>query len=169
LTAAADRCRDAVLPVSIVSCGVAGTYQSSAFLPGVTEIQAGDGIFGDVHYRDHYRVDHECALTVVTTIVSRPNDHVIVTDGGFKALGTSSRATPEPVGLPPEQVEGIHFAAEHGRIKLTAPNATIEVGQQLEFIVGYSDETVFLHDVLYGVGGETVQAAWEITGRGKLQ
>ncbi|MGI8423315.1 MAG: alanine racemase, partial [Chloroflexota bacterium] len=39
LTAAADRCREAGLPVSIVSCGVTGTYQVSAFLPGVTEIQ----------------------------------------------------------------------------------------------------------------------------------
>jgi D-serine deaminase-like pyridoxal phosphate-dependent protein len=35
-------------PVEIVSCGGTGTYWLTAAMPGVTEIQAGGGIFNDI-------------------------------------------------------------------------------------------------------------------------
>jgi len=168
LTSSADACRAAGLPVEIVSCSGTGTYQLAASLPGVTEVQAGGGTLGDVHYRDDFQVDHECALTVVTTVISRPSPIMIVTDGGFKTFGTT-HSLPEPLGIPREHVERVSLSAEHGRLMLTTPNDHLAVGDRLEWIVGYSDSTVFLHDTIYGVRGGRVQAAWEIAGRGKLQ
>lgn len=168
LTASADRCREAGLPVSIVSCSGTGTYQMAVALPGITEVEAGGGVFGDVHYRDHFHVDHECALTVLTTIISRPNDRVLVTDGGFKTMSIE-RGVPQPLGLPQEQVEAVNLSAEHGRVRLAEPNATLQIGDHLEFVVGYSDSTVMLHDMLYATRGGVVQAAWTIAGRGKIQ
>jgi D-serine deaminase-like pyridoxal phosphate-dependent protein len=168
LVRSANLCREAGLPVSIVSCGGTGTYQRTAYVPGVTEVQAGGGIFGDVHYRDDFHVDHECALTVITTVVSRPHDRMIVTDGGFKTL-SSQHSMPQPLGIPSEHVERLSFSAEHGRLMLATPNTELQVGDHLEFVVGYSDSTVFMHDVLYAVRDGTVHAAWEIAGRGKLQ
>lgn len=168
LTRSADCCRAAGLPVAIVSCGGTGTYETTAFLPGVTEVQAGGGVFGDVNYRDACRVPHECALTVVTTVVSRPRPEFLVTDAGFKALG-SPQISPEPLGLPAGLVRSVGLSAEHGQVRLTAPATDIGVGDRLEFVVGYADSVVMLHDVLYGVRGGIVQAAWEISGRGKLQ
>ena len=38
----------------------------------------------------------------------------------------------------------------------------------LDFLVGYGDETVCLHDTLYGVRHGVVETAWPIAGRGKL-
>jgi D-serine deaminase-like pyridoxal phosphate-dependent protein len=168
LVASAEACRAAGLPVSIVSCGGTGTYQTTAHLKGVTEVQAGGGIFGDVHYRDDFRVDHECALTVLTTVVSRPTPQMVVTDAGFKSL-SSAHGLPQPIGLPEGQVAAVSLSAEHGRLRLETPNETLRVGDLLPFIVGYSDSTVMLHDTLYGVRGGVVQAAWPIAGRGKLQ
>jgi D-serine deaminase-like pyridoxal phosphate-dependent protein len=168
LTSSADLCRAAGLPVEIVSCSGTGTYQLAAALPGITEVQAGGGVFGDAHYRDDFQVDHECALTVVTTVISRPTSQLIVTDGGFKTFGTT-HGLPEPLGFAREQVERVSLSAEHGRIMLTAPDDRLQIGDRLEFVVGYSDSTVFLHDMLYGVRGGLVQAAWPIAGRGKLQ
>ena len=57
-------------------------------------------------------------------------------------------------------------AAEAG----THPRMVVEVdtGMGRCGVVGYSDSTVFLHDVLYGTRNGVVQAAWEIAGRGKL-
>lgn len=167
LTDSAAACRAAGLPVSIVSCGGTGTYQTSAALPGVTEVQAGGGIFGDVYYRDHFHVDHECALTVLTTVISRPAPAMIVTDAGFKAL-SSQQGIPQPLGLSPEHVAAVQLSAEHGRIRLHQPDTRVAVGDQLEFVVGYSDSTVMLHDVLYAVRGGVVQAVWPIAGRGKF-
>jgi len=64
-------------------------------VPGVTEIQAGGGVFGDVHYREHYGAEHEYALTVLTTIISRPTATRIVCDAGFKSMA-AHLALPAP-------------------------------------------------------------------------
>lgn len=168
LTSSADRCRAAGLPVAIVSCGGTGTYQITSHLPGVTEVQAGGGIFGDVNYCDTLGVPHECALTVLTTVISRPHAKLIVTDAGFKAMGPA-QYRPRPLGLPAEQVESVGLSAEHGLVRLASPDDTVQVGDHLEFVAGYGDAAVFLHDVLYAVRCGTVEAAWEISGRGKLQ
>ena len=168
LVSSAEACRAAGLPVEIVSCSGTGTYMIAAHQPGVTELQAGGGVWGDVHYRDHFGVDHECALRVMTTVVSRPSDTYIVTDGGFKTLG-SINAMAEPVGIPVGHVERFALSAEHGNLRLNSPEANLRPGDRLEWIVGYSDATVFMHDVIFGVRAGVVESMWRIEGRGKLQ
>jgi D-serine deaminase-like pyridoxal phosphate-dependent protein len=166
LVAGAERCRAAGLPVAIVSCGGTGTYWLSAAQPGVTEIQAGGGVFSDVHYQVDFGVDHPCALTVVSTVTSRPNPRRIVCDAGFKTMSRDV-ALPRPLGL----ADGarVRLSAEHTTIELAAPSATPGLGARLEFEVGYSDSTVPLHDVVYAVRGKRLEATWPILGRGKLQ
>jgi len=39
----------------------------------------------------------------------------------------------------------------------------------VEFVAGYSDTTVFLHDELYGTREDRVEIVWPILGRGKLR
>lgn len=82
LMASAERCRAAGLPVDIVSCGGTGTYWITATLPGVTEVQAGGGIFCGIHYRQAYGVRHAYALSVLTTVVSRPTPTRVICDAG---------------------------------------------------------------------------------------
>jgi hypothetical protein len=38
----------------------------------------------------------------------------------------------------------------------------------IEFIAGYGDTTVHLHDTLHGVRGGIVEAEWPVLARGKL-
>ena len=168
LTSTAETCRAAGLTVDIVSCSGTGTYALAVGMQGITEIQAGGGVWGDVHYRDHFGVDHECALRVMTTVVSRPSDTYVVTDGGFKTLG-SINSMAEPVGIPASQVARFTLSAEHGNLRLVAPETTLRPGDRLEWIVGYSDATVFMHDEIHGVRSGVVEATWRIDGRGKLQ
>ncbi len=168
LTSSADACRRAGIPVAIVSCSGTGTYKFASGLPGITEVQAGGGVFGDVHYRDHFGVDHECSLTVVTTVVSRPTPTYIVTDGGFKTLG-SINASAEPIGIPLEHVKRFTLSAEHGNLRLTVENTALKAGDRLEWTVGYSDATVFMHDHIHGTRNGVVEHSWIIEGRGKLQ
>jgi len=59
--------------------------------------------------------------------------------------------------------------AEHTTIELAAPRSRPAVGDRVEFVPGYSDSTVFLHDRLYGVRDGKVDIAWPILGRGKTQ
>jgi D-serine deaminase-like pyridoxal phosphate-dependent protein len=162
----AQLCRAAGLPVEIVSCGGTGNYWISAAQPGITEIEAGGGVFCDVHYREHFGVDHPCALTVMTSIVSRPTPLRIVCDAGKKTM-SSDAAIPAPLGL--EHVRSVRLSAEHATIELDAANTTLRVGDKLEWVVGYSDTTVHLHDEIYGVRNGRVEAVWPVLGRGKLR
>ena len=165
LITSAELCRAEGLPVQIVSCGGTLTYTITAFIPGVTEIQAGGGIFNDVYYRTAIP-EHELALTVLATVSSRPTDTRVVCDAGKKAMSTDS-GLPEPRWI--EIAKPARFSAEHASFDLKAASRSPKVGDKIEFTVGYSDTTVFLHDHLYGIRGGSVEAVWPVSGRGKLQ
>jgi D-serine deaminase-like pyridoxal phosphate-dependent protein len=166
LTGTADRCRDAGLSVEIVSCGGTGTYQYSSSLPGITEVQAGGGIFCDVHYHDHMHVEHEYALTVLATVTSRPTPTRIITDSGKKTM-SSDAAVPRP--LIEAAVTSVGLSAEHARIELGAPLEALHVGDKLEFVVGYTDTTTMLHEEIYATRDGKVEQVWPILGRGKIR
>ena len=166
LTATAQQCRDAGLSVEIVSCGGTGTYWLSAFHPGITEIQAGGGIFNDVVYRQQLGLDHPYALTILATVTSRPTPTRIICDAGKKTMSGDS-ALPEPLGLP--QVSSLGLSAEHGKIELAAPSPTPRLGDKIEFVPGCVDTTVVLHDELYGIRGGLVETVWPLLARGRLQ
>jgi D-serine deaminase-like pyridoxal phosphate-dependent protein len=166
LTASADRCREVGLAVDIVSCGGTGTYQHTARLPGITELQAGGGIFCDIYYHDTMQVDHEFALTVLATITSRPVATRIICDSGKKTM-SGDAALPRPLIEAP--VASLGLSAEHATIHLAEPDTRFKVGDRIEFIVGYTDTTTMLHDELYALRDGQVQAIWPILGRGKLR
>jgi len=166
LTSTADACRAAGLPVDIVSCGGTGTYWVTAYLPGVTEVQAGGGILSDVVYREKMGVDHEPAATILATVTSRPTPTRIICDAGKKTM-SSDGALPQPVLNTP--VRKVGLSAEHATIELEEPSTNPQVGDKIEFIVGYTDTTVHLHEDLYAVRDGRVEAVWPVVGRGKLR
>lgn len=166
LVRSANLCRSAGLPVQIVSCGGTGTYRVAAFVPGVTEIQAGGGIFSDIVYRTLMALDHDYALTLIATVISRPTPTRIVCDAGRKSMSRDS-ATPVPTGL--GAVQSLALSAEHATIELSEPNHAIRIGHKVEFVVGYSDTTVHLHEELYGVRAGRVETVWPVLGRGKVR
>lgn len=165
LLSTVELCRQNDLPVEIVSGGGSGTYAITPFICGMTEIQAGGAIFCDMAYQN-WGVDLEPALFVQATVTSRPAPERIICDAGFKTLPRGF-STPKPVGI--EHVKSVTFSAEHGYVILDEPNTQLRVGDVFDFIVGYSDATVFLHENLYGLRSGIVEAVWPILGRGKLR
>lgn len=167
LVDSAEQCRAAGLPASIVSCGGTGTYWITCTVPGVTELQAGGGIFHDIHYAEDYGVPgHEFAMTIIATVVSRPSSTRLVVDAGHKTMN-STPATPRPLGL--DNVSKVRLSAEHGTVELSAPDDRLKVGDKLEFIVGYSDFTTYVHEEMFGIRKGQVEQVWPILGRGKLR
>jgi D-serine deaminase-like pyridoxal phosphate-dependent protein len=166
LTDSARLCRERGIAIPVVSCGGTGTYWITARLPGVTEIQAGGGIFGDRRYVTEFGVEHDYALTLWATVTSRPTPTRIVCDAGWKALARYP-TLPQPLRLPPHQ--GLSLSAEHVSFELAAPSAVPRLGERVEFVVGYSDSTVFLHDRLIAVRDGIVEASWELSARGRLE
>ncbi|MDP2959295.1 MAG: alanine racemase [Longimicrobiales bacterium] len=165
LVETAELFRKAGCPVDIVSCGGSCTYTVSAAIPGVTEVQAGGGVFSDVTYRRH-GAGTRPALFVRATVTSRPAPDRIIVDAGFKTLPAWINA-PEALGVP--GVREIGISAEHGTVRLTAPDHRVRVGDVLDFVPAYGDITVFLHDRLHAVRGGRVEHEWPIEGRGKVR
>ena len=159
-------CRDAGVEIGIVSCGGTGTYWITATQKGITEVQAGGGIFGDVLYRKSFGVDHPYAMTVLATVTSRPEPTRIICDAGKKTM-TGDAAMPEPIGL--GALAGMALSAEHTIVTLAEPNTALRVGDKVEFVVGYTDTTLNLHDELVGIRKGKVEIVWSILGRGKLK
>lgn len=166
LAASARACREAGYAVEVVSCGGTGTFPHCVRQPGVTEVQIGGAIFSDMHYRAHYHVDFEPALTVLATVSSRPTMTRIVVDAGKKTM-SGDAAMPEPRGVPP--VSAMKLSAEHAKIELEQPSAVPEIGDKIEFIVGYSDTTVHLHEEIVGVRADRIESIWRVAARGKLK
>jgi D-serine deaminase-like pyridoxal phosphate-dependent protein len=166
LAATAEVCCDAGHPCKIVSCGGSGTFPFCIEQPGVTEVQVGGAIFSDVHYRENYHLNFPPTLTLVATVTSRPTGTRIILDAGRKALPPDT-ARPQPLRLPP--IKALRFSAEHAIMELSAPDDTPRIGDRVEFIVGYSDMTVFLHDEIVAHRGDEIEAIWSIAARGMLK
>ena len=165
LTDSAEACRGGGHDMSIVSCGGTGTLLYCITQPGVTEVQVGGAIFNDEHYRTHYDIDLPCALTVLATVISRPNPGRVILDVGRKAMSTDM-ALPRPLGL---DTAAVKLSAEHAQIELTAPSDTPRVGDKIELVVGYSDTTIHLHEEIVALRGGEVEAVWKVAGRGKIK
>ncbi|MEM3434037.1 MAG: DSD1 family PLP-dependent enzyme [Candidatus Methanomethyliaceae archaeon] len=165
LTWTAHLCREAGLPVEIVSCGGTGTEEFSSRIPGVTEIQAGGIVFHDMYY-SALGVDREFALTILSTVISRPSPTRIVTDAGRKAM-SGELALPVPKGL--TGVKAVVLTAEHSKIELEKPNLELKIGDKVEWIVGFADGTVHLHDEMYGVRDGIVEVVWPVPARSTMR
>jgi D-serine deaminase-like pyridoxal phosphate-dependent protein len=161
------------LPVDIVSGGSSGTFNIDVELPGLTELQSGSYCVMDLDYR---RIgsprgaaydDFEMALTVLSTVVSVPSAEMAMVDAGFKAFSTDRPFVPEAVEWP--GVEYSWAGDEHGRLTTAEPGRLPKLGQLLEFFPPHCDPTINLYDRLYAMRGRTVEAVWEIAGRGRSQ
>jgi D-serine deaminase-like pyridoxal phosphate-dependent protein len=164
LVATAQLIRTTGLDAPIVSCGGSGSYRITALIPGVTEVQAGGAVLGDVTY-SQWGAQTEPVLFVLATVISRPAPERAVVDAGRKAMN-GEVSMPVPRGISGLRLTKLN--AEHGILAIENPETLLKVGDKLDFIAGYGDNTVFLHDYLFGVRGGKVEIAWEVQGRGRL-
>lgn len=161
------------IPCPLLTGGSTGTYNIDCDMDGVTELQPGSFVFMDI---DYARIggaggpvfsDFRYALTVLTTVVSKPSETEAVVDGGLKAFSTDKPFPPEARGI-----DGIGFSwggDEHGKLNLTKASRAINVGDRIEFVIPHCDPTVNLYDRIYGVRGPQVETSWRIAARGMSQ
>ena len=170
LTDMADAIRSDGIDVGIVSAGGTGSYQITADCPGVTELQAGGGIFGDPYYIERCGVTGlQPALRLITTVISRGKLERAVLDCGRKSLHPDvhpPRVASTVSGRPLPDAEVVQISAEHTTLELGPHSQDLTIGDKIELIPGYSDHTTPLHPVLYGLRGGVVETAWPIAARG---
>ncbi|MGJ7506327.1 alanine racemase [Variovorax sp. GT1P44] len=159
LTGSARLCAEAGRAPRIVSCGGTGTFETTATLDGVTEIQAGGGVFGDLRCREDFGVDLERAIGLRASVLARPTPVRIVCDAGWKSLAVYPKA-PRALGI--GNVAHVAHAASHFTLELEADATLPAVGDCIDFDVGYADATLFLHRDIVGLRGGTIEARFPL-------
>ncbi len=151
----------------IVSCGGTGSYYISVEHPGITEVQAGGGIFMDAYYRHACQVpDLQYAVTVLATVVSRPAADRAIIDAGRKTMNMEVHV---PLVHGRDGIVVKSLSAEHGSLQLSDGARDLRIGDRLEIVPGYVDFTSVLHDRFYGFRNGRLETILPIEARGKLQ
>ncbi|HHV58255.1 MAG TPA: hypothetical protein GXX50_10915 [Firmicutes bacterium] len=113
-----------------------------------------------------------CALTVLTTVTSRPTPERVVLDAGVKALTAFVRGAGVCQthgygvlkGLPHLHLEKL--SDEHG-VFTALPGRAWAIGDRVEIIPNHACPTCNLYDRIYGVRDGRVVAAWPVLARGE--
>ncbi len=150
------------ISVGEVSTGTTGTYDVTANFPGVTEVQAGTYVLMDLPYHQHVP-EFECAMHVLSTIISTPSPYRAITDAGLMSMNTSSGL---PALLDHRDVEVADLHAENAILKSKKP-LRFKIGEKVEFLPTYLDGTVNLFDRFYATRRGRIEAVWSIAGRGR--
>ena len=151
----------------IISAGGTGSFQFTSDCAGVTELQAGGGIFADPMYQLQMSVTGlDYALTILATVVSRPTLERAILDSGRKTVHPDAQM---PLVKAHADAEVVRLSAEHCELRLGPQSQDLKIGDKIELIVGYADFTTVLHDNFYGFRNDRLEVVWPIQGRGKLQ
>ncbi|NMB16467.1 MAG: DSD1 family PLP-dependent enzyme [Firmicutes bacterium] len=164
LVAVRDALIQAGIPVDIVSAGGTGTYNIAGDFPGITEVQAGSYLFMDSRYLE-LDLGFKSALTVLATVVSRPEPHIAVLDAGKKAI-TEEFGLPQVVNLPGAELT--RLSEEHGVLKLAPEAQGLRVNDQVQLIPSHGCTTIDLHDWYYGIRKGDPEITWPVAARGRF-
>jgi D-serine deaminase-like pyridoxal phosphate-dependent protein len=134
----------------------------------MTEVQAGGGCFLDRFYGEECHMDDEFeyALSIISTVTSRPIPERGIMDAGFKTMSDGESGRPRPLDRPGMSL--VYLSAEHGNLALEPEAQRLAIGDRIEWIPGYSDTTTFLHNQFLGLRNDRVEAVIPLLGRGKL-
>lgn len=154
------------IPVETLTCGGTGTYDISGVYPGVTEHQSGSYVYMDPGYVTKVPA-FGLALSVLSTVVSRPTPERVVTDAGLQVLSDDGglhlmKGHPELVAQP--------LSEEHSTFRVRdGERTTLDVGDRVEIHPSHCCGAANLHDRVYAVRNGVVEAVWAVTGRGRSQ
>jgi D-serine deaminase-like pyridoxal phosphate-dependent protein len=162
------------IQVPLLTGGSTGTYNIDPEIDGIDEHQPGSFLFMDVDYNriggaDGNAVyqDFANSLTVLATVVSKPEDTAAVVDAGLKAFSTDKPFPPVPKDKAP--LTFAYGGDEHGKLTLGPGARPYSVGDRLEFVIPHCDPTVNLYDKMFACRGEKVEAVWQVAARGMSQ
>jgi D-serine deaminase-like pyridoxal phosphate-dependent protein len=134
-----------------ISTGSTGTYDVCAEYPDVTQVRAGSYILMDHPYHDHVP-EFDCALTVLSTVISKHPDGILVLDAGMMSI-SSAYGNPKIVPsetLEAHSVELLELHSENALLKIKKPTR-IEVGDKVELVPSYLDATLIRHETFCGM------------------
>ena len=163
LVESSELVRRAGFPVEIVTAGGSNTYALGGVYPGITDLQVGSYVTMDT-FNLEYGQNFRQAVTVLATVISRPEPGRAIIDTGEKAISTDH-------GLPTVLREGVTVSKldeEHGRLNLIGSAIHLKVGDKIELVPSHGCTTIPLHEQYVLVRGDQVEGIAPIAAHGAL-
>lgn len=168
IEATLDLLKKAGLEAKIVSGGSTPGASKTPLIPKTTEIRPGTYVFYDASSLEaKCCLESDCALRVITTVVSTAVPGQCLIDAGSKTFSSDMTRGPGTFG---------HFVGrpwtmrkmneEHGYVEV---RDKVRVGEKVWVIPSHVCPTVNLHDeIWYGRDGR-VEGSWKVTARGRVR
>ena len=178
LERAVSKIEAAGIAVPVVSGGSTPTARECHLFFGVNEIRPGMYIFND---RNMVGVGiaevEDCALSVVTTVVSTSVSGRAIVDAGSKTFSSDRHLAGDGKGFGlvktdfglDDFAELDQLSEEHGHLNISNSPHHYRVGESVCIIPNHVCSTVNMHNQIYGIRGERVETMWEVAGRGKVR
>ncbi len=165
------------IEVEMLSSGHTCTWNITPEYPHLrnVQVQAGNYVFSDWVDRRLEGVEvFDCALTVLTTCISRPAPDEAIFDSGMntcsdEAGGAVGGGYLTVVGPKLNGVDGVKMIRQREEIMLAKfedSRTDIRVGETYELIPPHGDTTAKLHDKYFGIRKGKVEVVWPNLGRG---
>jgi len=168
IDATLDALKKAGLEAKIISGGSTPGATKTPLIPKTTEIRPGTYVFYDASSLEaKCCMESDCALRVITTVVSTAVPGQCLIDAGSKTFSSDVTRGPNTFG---------HFVGrpwtmrkmneEHGYVEV---RDKARVGEKVWVIPSHVCPTVNLHDeVWYGRDGK-VEGSWKVAARGRVR
>ncbi len=137
----------------------------------VTEHRAGTYVYGDRFMLAAGAVRPEqCALSVITTVVSRPTSDRAILDGGSKTFSSDTLGL-EGFGLILEYPRArlSTLSEEHGTVDLSDSPERPEIGERVTVIPNHCCVVSNLFHQVIGVRNGVVEVTWPVAARGGVR
>lgn len=162
------------LPCPIVSGGSTKCAMQAHTIPELTEYRIGEyAVGGAGHLLAGRHTLEQCALRVVATVVSKPNEDRVILDSGSKTLSASTMKTDDGVsmGYIVEYPEARLFTCseEHGHVDVSRCARKPEIGEHVQVLPVHPCPCVNLHNEMVAVRNGRVEAIWPVHARGKIR
>jgi D-serine deaminase-like pyridoxal phosphate-dependent protein len=161
---------DAGLSPGIVSAGSTPAAYSSHLMRGVTEVRPGTYIFNDRTTALIGACDwHDCAYSVLATVVSTAVPGQAVVDAGSKALFREDlRGEGAGFGALLDRPDIVvkSMSEEHGLLDLSRTDWRPRVGDRVRIVPNHVCVSVNLHATVWGVRDGAVERSWPVVARG---
>jgi D-serine deaminase-like pyridoxal phosphate-dependent protein len=165
---------DAGIPYPVISASSTPTAYMSHQFENINEVRPGTYIFNDRNTVGcQAAVLEDCAVSVLTTVVSTSIPGKAAIDGGSKTFSNDKFLSGDGVGFghvmgdPGAVVE--YLSEEHGHLVLANASRKYRVGHRVRVIPNHVCACVNMHDRIYGIRKDEVVIEWRVSARGAVQ
>jgi D-serine deaminase-like pyridoxal phosphate-dependent protein len=176
--------RESGVQIDELSAGATPTARYSLEQDGITEYRAGNYVYFD---RTQIGLGaatlDDCSLSVLATIVSKPEAHRIILDCGSKTLSSDAARGFSPLpgsgaifrtldltsGLgPDEDLVVERLSEEHATVRVESGHTPLEPGDRVRVLPNHSCVVSNLVDAAWLTSGDTVLGPMPIAARGRI-